>query len=69
MREQLTFIPGLVLGSVLVETVSIPEGTDFSQFHISQNGGYNRAKIDNKAGDVTLVCETEGAGEPCSDSI
>ena len=69
MHEQLTFIPGFVMGTVLVETVFIPEGSDFTSFHVSQNGGYNMAKINNPAGIVTLVCETEGEKEPCSDSI
>ena len=69
MHEQLTFIPGFAMGTILVETVSIPEGSDFTSFHVSQNGGYNMAKIDNPAGIVTLVCETEGEKEPCNDSI
>ena len=60
---------GLAIGTVFVEAATIPAGSDFSTFHISQNGGYNMAKINNTAGIVTLVCETEDEGEPCNDVI
>lgn len=35
LNEQLTFIPGFVMGTVLVENVAIPKGSDFTSFQVS----------------------------------